>query len=179
MATRILCIANQKGGVGKTTTAVNLAAGLALEGAETLLIDLDPQANASSGLGIDRANHRRGVYHTLLGMAEIDELAVPAPDVPGLKVLPASRDLFGAEVELVDAIARDVGCSVDDLLRDANLRAKVRPEKYVSEGVGPPCQMCEEMPEIQPAGLPTVADQGFGKRQTLELLVPGLDLVLW
>ena len=107
MSTRILSIANQKGGVGKTTTAVNLAAGLALEGAQTLLIDLDPQANASSGLGIDKPSTRRGVYHTLLGMAEIDELALPAPDVPQLKVLPASRDLFGAEVELVDAIARE------------------------------------------------------------------------
>ena len=107
MSTRIICIANQKGGVGKTTTTVNLAAGLALEGAETLLVDLDPQANATSGLGIDTTVQRRGVYHALLGMDDLDQLRLPAPEVPGLSLLPAHPDLFGAEVELVDAIARE------------------------------------------------------------------------
>jgi chromosome partitioning protein len=102
-----LCISNQKGGVGKTTTAVNLAAGLALEGVDTLLIDIDPQANATSGLGIDARALRHGVYHTLIGLAEIDEIALPAPEVPNLRVLPANQDLFGAEVELVDAVARE------------------------------------------------------------------------
>jgi chromosome partitioning protein len=107
MSTRIICIANQKGGVGKTTTTVNLAAGLALEGAETLLVDLDPQANATSGLGIDTTVQRRGVYHALLGMDDLDQLRLQAPEVPGLTLLPAHPDLFGAEVELVDAIARE------------------------------------------------------------------------
>lgn len=102
-----ICISNQKGGVGKTTTAVNLAAGLALEGAETLLIDLDPQANATSGLGINPHRTRRGVYHALIGMGEIHDLRVPVEDIEHLSVLPSNQDLFGAEVELVDAIARE------------------------------------------------------------------------
>ena len=107
MRTYTICVSNQKGGVGKTTTAVNLAAGLALEGAETLLIDLDPQANATSGLGLDPVAQRRGIYHALIGMGEIDDLRLPVPSVEGLSVLPANQDLFGAEVELVDAIARE------------------------------------------------------------------------
>ncbi len=107
MRTHTICISNQKGGVGKTTTAVNLAAGLALEGVETLLIDLDPQANATSGLGIDPMAQRRGIYHALIGMGEIDDLRCPAPTLDHLSVLPANADLFGAEVELVDAIARE------------------------------------------------------------------------
>ncbi len=107
MRSYTICIANQKGGVGKTTTAVNLAAGLALEGAETLLIDLDPQANATSGLGIDPHHQQRGVYHALLGLGEIDEMVVPCPNIEKLHVLTSSPDLFGAEVELVDAEERE------------------------------------------------------------------------
>ena len=103
----VLCISNQKGGVGKTTTAVNLAAGLALEGARVLLADLDPQANATSGLGVDPRTIRQGIYHALLGMAEVDDLRVPAPEFDNLWVLPANPDLFGAEVELVDAVSRE------------------------------------------------------------------------
>ncbi len=88
--TYTISVANQKGGVGKTTTAVNLAAGLALEGAETLLIDLDPQANATSGLGIDPNAQRRGIYHALIGMGEIDDLRLDVPGVDGLSILPAN-----------------------------------------------------------------------------------------
>ena len=107
MSTYTICITNQKGGVGKTTTAVNLAAGLAILGYETLLIDLDPQANATSGLGIDPNQIKRGAYHTLIGMSEIDVATRAAPNIDKLKVLPANSALFGAEVELVDAISRE------------------------------------------------------------------------
>jgi chromosome partitioning protein len=107
MSTYTICVTNQKGGVGKTTTAVNLAAGLALEGADTLLIDLDPQANATSGLGINPQAQKRGVYHALIGMGEIDQIAVRCPNIEKLRVLPANQALFGAEVELVDAISRE------------------------------------------------------------------------
>ena len=121
MHTYTICISNQKGGVGKTTTAVNLAAGLALEGAETLLIDMDPQANATSGLGINPAAQRRGIYHALIGMGELDSLRVPAPQIEGLSVVPANQDLFGAEVELVEAIAREYR------LKEALDRSSYRP----------------------------------------------------
>jgi len=117
-----ICVSNQKGGVGKTTTAVNLAAGLALEGAETLLIDLDPQANATSGIGIDPRTQRRGIYHALIGMGELDDLRIEAPGIENLSVLPANQDLFGAEVELVDAIAREYR------LKEAVERSHYRPQ---------------------------------------------------
>lgn len=107
MRPTVLCISNQKGGVGKTTTAVNLAAGLALEGQRVLLVDMDAQANATSGLGIDAHTVRQGVYHCLLGLAKVDDLLQPAEEVENLWVLPAHADLFGAEVELVDAISRE------------------------------------------------------------------------
>ncbi len=122
MRSYTICVSNQKGGVGKTTTAVNLAAGLALEGAETLLIDLDPQANATSGLGIVPGAQRRGIYHALIGMGELPDLQVPAPGIEHLSVLPSNQDLFGAEVELVDAIARE------HRLREAIERSARRPE---------------------------------------------------
>ncbi len=103
---RILCTANQKGGVGKTTTAVNLAASLAAAERPVLLVDLDPQANASSGLGVRLPPGDPSSYHLLLGEAQVADLVRPV-DLPNLALVPASRDLAGAEVELVGQDRRE------------------------------------------------------------------------
>jgi chromosome partitioning protein len=97
---KIFCIANQKGGVGKTTTTVNLAAGLAKLGQRVLLVDLDPQGNATMGSGIDKRQVELSVYDVLLESATVAEAAVQA-DKCGYQVLSANRELAGAEVELV------------------------------------------------------------------------------
>ena len=103
---KIFCIANQKGGVGKTTTTVNLAAGLAKLGQRVLLVDLDPQGNATMGSGIDKRELPLSVYDVLLESASVTEVAVDAGQC-GYKVLGANRELAGAEVELVDLERRD------------------------------------------------------------------------
>jgi chromosome partitioning protein len=103
---KIFCIANQKGGVGKTTTTVNLAAGLAKVGQRVLLVDLDPQGNATMGSGIDKRQLELSVYDVLLESASIREAAVKA-DKCGYDVLSANRELAGAEVELVQLEHRD------------------------------------------------------------------------
>jgi chromosome partitioning protein len=103
---KIFCIANQKGGVGKTTTTVNLSAGLAKVGQRVLLVDLDPQGNATMGSGIDKRSLELSVYDVLLESASIKEAAVRAEKC-GYDVLSANRELAGAEVELVDLEHRD------------------------------------------------------------------------
>lgn len=104
---RVFAIANQKGGVGKTTTAVNLAASLAVAECRTLLIDGDPQGNATSGTGIERDAFERTTYDILLGAATIRETRIRSVQFQHLDVVPATPDLAGAEVELVDAPDRE------------------------------------------------------------------------
>jgi chromosome partitioning protein len=103
---RIFVIANQKGGVGKTTTTVNLAAALARHGQRTLLVDLDPQGNATMGSGVDKRALTRSVYHVLIGLSDVEEATTKSP-TGGYDVLPANRDLAGAEVELVEFEERE------------------------------------------------------------------------
>ncbi len=104
--TRVIAIANQKGGVGKTTTAINLGTALAAVRQNVLIVDLDPQGNASTGIGIPR--HKRAInsYHVLIGEAALEDTVIET-DIPGLSLVPSGIDLSGAEIELVDVPRRE------------------------------------------------------------------------
>src|SRR5580704_2615688 len=103
---RIIALVNQKGGVGKSTTAVNLGAALAVAGKRVLVIDTDPQGNATTGLGIKKASLTRDIYHVLLHEVPLEQI-VTATDVPNLSIAPATINLAGADVELVAALSRE------------------------------------------------------------------------
>jgi chromosome partitioning protein len=125
---QVIAVANQKGGVGKTTTAVNLGTALAAVGRRVLIVDLDPQGNASTSLGIATAARRIGSYELMTGEAELSE-AVLATQVPGLFVVPSTMTLSGAEIELVDAERREFRLA--DALDRAAAAALMQPYDYV------------------------------------------------
>lgn len=123
--TRVFTIANQKGGVGKTTTAVNLAAALAAGGSRVLVVDTDPQGNASTALGIDHHAGVASVYDVLVEDVPLVDVVHECPDIPGLTCVPATIDLAGAEIELVSFVARE-------------MRLKRAVDAYLAETSDPP-----------------------------------------
>jgi chromosome partitioning protein len=123
--TRVFTVANQKGGVGKTTTAVNLAAALAQSGARVLVIDLDPQGNASTALGVEHRSETVSVYDVIINDVPMREVVQPSPEFDGLDCIPATIHLAGAEIELVSLVARE-----------QRLRSAL--EAYIAESDTPP-----------------------------------------
>ncbi len=125
---RVLALANQKGGVGKTTTAINLGTALAAIGEQVLVIDLDPQGNASTGLGIDRRRRKVSTYHVMAGEAALADAITPTA-VPRLSVAPSTMDLLGLELEL--ASAPDRAHRLRNILRELTTPEGIEPITYV------------------------------------------------
>ena len=125
---RVLALANQKGGVGKTTTAINLGTALAAIGEQVLVIDLDPQGNASTGLGVDRRRRTVSTYHVMAGEAPLTEAITPTA-VPRLSVAPSTMDLLGLELEL--ASAPDRAHRLRNILSDLTTPEGMEPISYV------------------------------------------------
>ncbi len=107
ISTRIFTVANQKGGVGKTTTAVNIGAALAMGGLRTLIVDLDPQGNASTAFGVQR-DEVAGIYEVIIKDLPVRDVALKVPGYPSLEIIPATQSLANAEVELVPMVAREI-----------------------------------------------------------------------
>jgi chromosome partitioning protein len=128
--TRILAVANQKGGVGKTTTAVNLAASLVAMKRRVLVVDLDPQGNATTGAGVDKRALKETVYQVLLGERRIADVRIPSP-TSGFDLVPANRELAGAEVELVDLPERET--RLKDALAEALQQMKSAIDQVADE----------------------------------------------
>ena len=105
--TQTLCIVNQKGGVGKTTTAVNLAASLAVANKKTLLVDCDPQANATTGLGVDKNSLEQTLYHGLIGQASVDSIVIDS-EIALLKIIPSRVELIGFDIEMLNTQEREM-----------------------------------------------------------------------
>jgi chromosome partitioning protein len=126
---RIITIANQKGGVGKTTTAINLGTALAAVGEAVLICDLDPQGNASTGMGIERAPGQRSSYHVLMGEASLAE-ALVASGIPGLSCVPSTMDLLGAELEL-SGIERKTFRLQDAIMREIQRKESGQDFTYI------------------------------------------------
>ncbi|MFA7323070.1 MAG: ParA family protein [Candidatus Nanopelagicales bacterium] len=129
--TRVITIANQKGGVGKTTSTVNIAGALAQGGARVVVVDLDPQGNASTAIGVDHREGVPGIYEVLIGDAAMADVEQSCPDIPLLSCIPATIDLAGAEIELVSQVAREYRLSraLEGYLAEAN--ADREPIDYV------------------------------------------------
>jgi chromosome partitioning protein len=134
--TRILAVVNQKGGVGKTTSTVNLAAALVAAGRRVLVIDLDPQGNASTALGLDHRSGTPGIYDVLTQDLPLAQIVQPCPDLPGLLAAPATIDLAGAEIELVSLVARE-----GRLARALGTYLEQSSADSLSEGIGEPIEV--------------------------------------